>query len=238
MIVFVACLFPGNKASGQIGNPGLMYQGAFNNAMFLTTKSAIERSMKTSAARDYRKNYPSADVVGGMNFVSSAKVQDKVLKLIATIAANGDKDKAIAAAHTIRNANFMGYFDNLLRPYGLNRHNVPDVFTAFIIFSWQAINGKDVRNYREGIELFRKQMHNAMDNNRNLQELTNDQKQEISGILSYMAVFFTYACQDQAKKGDTASLTATRRNIREAVIRVSGIDLTKYTVNNNGLVEK
>lgn len=237
IIAFVVWLFIGSKVSGQIGNPGLMYQGAFNNAMFLTTKSAIERGMKTAAAPNYRKSYPSTHVAAGMNFVSSAKVQDKVLKLIATIAANGNKDKAIAAAQTIRNANFMGYFDKLLRPYGLNRHNVPDVFTAFIMLSWQAINGKDVGQYREGIELFRKQIHSAMDNNRDLQALANDQKQEISEILSYMAVFFTYACQDQAKKRDTASLTATRQNIREAVIRVSGIDLTKYAVNNNGLVE-
>ncbi|RKO73094.1 hypothetical protein D7322_03615 [Sphingobacterium puteale] len=77
-----------------------------------------------------------------------------------------------------------------------------------------------------------------MGSNSNLAKFSNDQKQEISEILSYMAIFFTYACQEQLKNGDTASLTATRQNIRQAVIRVSGIDLTKYTFNNNGLIEK
>jgi hypothetical protein len=32
-------------------------------------------------------------------------------------------------------------------------------------------------------------------------------------------------------------LNETRKNIRQAVIRVSGIDLSKYTFNNKGLIE-
>lgn len=53
-----------------------------------------------------------------------------------------------------------------------------------------------------------------------------------------MAMFFTYATKEQSKNGDTASLLTTRQNIRQAVIRVSGIDLSQYTFNNNGLIEK
>ncbi|WP_286860572.1 MULTISPECIES: hypothetical protein [Sphingobacterium] len=44
-----------------------------------------------------------------------------------------------------------------------------------------------------------------------------------------MAIFFTYAAKEQSKNGDTASLLTTRQNIRQAVIRVSGIDLSQYT---------
>lgn len=236
IIICIACLLMGNNAVGQIGNPGIMYQGAFNNAMFLTTKSAIERGMKSGQASKPGSGIPSTHTASNLNFVSSAKVHDKVLALIATIAANGDKNKVRPAAETIREANFMARFESILRPYGFNRHNVPDVFAAFIILSWQAVSGKDTGNYREGIQLFRKQIHGAMGNNSQLSEFTNDQKQEISEILSYMAMFFTYACQEQAKKGDTASLAATRQNIRQAVIRVSGIDLAKYTFSNKGLV--
>ncbi len=231
-------LFAGNKAWGQIGNPGLMYQGAFNNAMFLTTKSAIERGMKSGSGENSGKSRPSRTASSDLNFVSSAKVHDQVLELIGTIAANGNKIKAKSAAETIRNANFMAQFESILRPFGFNRYNVPDVFTAFILLSWQATSGKEIGNYRQGIELLRKQIHSAMGSNSNLAKFSNDQKQEISEILSYMAIFFTYACQEQLKNGDTASLTATRQNIRQAVIRVSGIDLTKYTFNNNGLIEK
>jgi len=233
----IICLFTG-KAIAQIGNPGIMYQGAFNNAMFLTTKSAIERGLKSSSKSNLKKGTPLVTSTSNLNFISSTKVHDKVLELIATIAANGDKHKIKSAAETIKNANFMGQFEHLLQPYGFSRHNMPDVFTAFIILSWQAINGEDVGQYREGIKVFRKQIHEAMDYNNKLSEFTNNQKQEISEILSYMAIFFTYVNQDQLKKGNTASLAATRQNIRQAVIRVSGIDLTKYTFNNKGLSEK
>lgn len=237
VIAFIACLIMGNNATAQIGSPGIMYQGAFNNAMFLTTKSAIERGMKSGTGRNRGKDKRSGTVVSDLNFVSSAKVHDSVLELIGTIAANGNKSKAKSASETIKNANFLAQFDSILRPYGFNRHNVPDVFAAFIILSWQAISGGEAGNYRKGIELCRTQMHNAMSNNNALSQFRNDQKQEISEILSYMAIFFTYACQEQFKKGDRAALVATRHNIRQAVIRVSGIDLAKYAFNNNGLVE-
>jgi hypothetical protein len=237
IIAFIVCLFAGHKVWGQIGNPGLMYQGAFNNAMFLTTKSAIEAGMKNTPGSGSGKSQRPRAAVSDLNFISSAKVHDRVLNLIATIAANGDKNKINTAANTISNANFMAEFERILKPYGLNRHNVPDVSTAFIILSWQAISGKDAGNYRQGIALFRNQINSAMRNNSSLSEFTNDQKQEISEILSYMAIFFTYACQEQLKNGNTASLNETRKNIRQAVIRVSGIDLSKYTFNNKGLIE-
>lgn len=237
LIACLCCLFPGDKVTAQIGNPGLMYQGAFNNAMFLTTKSAIERGMNSKPEnRGHVKSEQSVKTAAGMNFVSSAAVNDKVLELIASITANGDRNKAILAAKTIKNANFMGRFDAILSPYGLNRYNVPDVFTAFVLLSWQAITGNEIGNYRKGIELFRNQIHNAMGNNTKLAQLTNDQKQEIAEILSYMAMFFTYATDEQSKKGDTATMLTTKQNIRQAVIRVSGIDLTLYTFNNNGLI--
>ncbi|WP_433862765.1 DUF6683 family protein [Sphingobacterium thalpophilum] len=222
---------------GQIGNPGLMYQGAFNNAMFLTTKSAIESSVKNAPDKDINGKL-SKSAVAELTFVASSKVHEKVLDLIANIAAKGDHDRARSAVKTIGKANFMLQFDKLLLPYELNRFNVPDVFTAFIILSWQAISGKDARVYRAGVQRFRKEIHNAMRNNHLVVRFTNDQKQEIAEILSYMAIFFTVASREQSKNGDSAALNLTRQHIRQAVISVSGIDLTKCRFDDNGLTEK
>lgn len=237
-ITFLFCLFIGSKAWGQIGNPGIMYQGAFNNAMFLTTKSAIERGMKGTSdskrTQIKQSKIPNTD----LNFVTTAQVQSKVLELISTIAAKGNKDRIKPALETIKQGNFLVQFDNLIKPYGFNSHNMSDVFTAFIILSWQAIHGEDVSQYRGGIKLLRQQIHETMDNNETLLKFNNDQKQEISEILSYMAIFFTYVIQDQTKKGDFSLLKATRENIRQATIKVSGIDLTKHTFTNKGLTDR
>ncbi|WP_084240602.1 DUF6683 family protein [Pedobacter africanus] len=227
LILVVIALIAGNKTLAQIGNPGLMYQGAFNNAMFLTTKGAIERGMKSR---------PSAvnTAKSSLNFVSTPEVHNKVLELIASLAAKGDKDKIKSAAAIIEKANFLDEFDKVLKPYGFNSHNMPDVFTAFIVLSWQAVKGSDASKYPEGIQIFRKQIHSVMNGNATLSKFTNAQKQEMSETLAYMAMLFTYGNQNQIKSGNTAALAATRENIRQGVIKVSGIDLTKYTLSNEG----
>jgi hypothetical protein len=240
LVLFFVGLLINNNAAAQIGNPGLIYQGAFNNAMFLTTKGAIERGMKSSSGNTSKKGSPPVNpstanpTNSNLNFVPSTKVHDKVLNLIATLAAKGDQAKVRSTAETIDKANFLSVFDNTLRPYGFNSHNMPDIFTAFIVLSWQVVKGTDAAKYPTGIQIFRKQIHSTMSNNATLQKFTNDQKQEMSETLAYMAMIFTYANQNQMKSGNTAALAVTRENIRQGVIKVSGIDLTKYTLTNEG----
>lgn len=239
-VLFFIGLLINNNAAAQIGNPGLMYQGAFNNAMFLTTKGAIERGMKNRSVATSKNSGTDANISAvnparsNLNFVSSTKVHDKVLNLIATLAAKGDQTKVRSTAETIDKANFLSVFDNTLKPYGFNSHNMPDVFTAFIVLSWQVVKGTDAAKYPTGIQIFRNQIHSTMNNNTTLQKFTNDQKQEMSETLAYMAMIFTYANQNQMKSGNTAALAATRENVRQGVIKVSGIDLTKYTLTNEG----
>lgn len=81
-------------------------------------------------------------------------------------------------------------------------------------------------------------MNDVMSNNPAVSAFNNDQKQEIAEILSYMAIIFTYARQEQLKTNNSANWETTRENIRQGAIKVSGIDLQKYTFNNDGLIEK
>lgn len=228
------------EAIAQIGNPGIMYQGAFNNAMFLTTKSSIERGMKGNTNNKVigKKEPHTKNLAVNLNFTSSTKIQDKVLNMVASMAANGNRDKIKTTTEVIKNANFLGEFNKLLKPYGFSSHNLADVFTAFIALSWQAVNNGDVAKYPQGIQNLRKQMNDVMSNNPAVSAFNNDQKQEIAEILSYMAIIFTYARQEQLKTNNSANWATTRENIRQGAIKVSGIDLQKYTFNNDGLIEK
>lgn len=77
--------------------------------------------------------------------------------------------------------------------------------------------------------------------------MTNEKGSFFSYVLLATALFAGCKKDDDTGPGDNnrfrgqgriySSLSNTRKNIRQAVIRVSGTDLSKYTFNNNGLIE-
>ncbi|NML22587.1 hypothetical protein HHL16_17020 [Pseudoflavitalea sp. G-6-1-2] len=232
LIVISAC----SGAGAQIGNPGLMYQGAFDNAMFLTTKAAIEKSVAKNKPVAAEKKNPTTSATNNatLNFTSSPEVHKKVLQLIAGIAAKGDKAKQEKHASVLENAALLTQFDKLLADFGYNSHNLSDVFAAYTIIAWQIATGNDAAQYTQGISLFRKQMAQTMSGNKAVTALSSDQKQEMGETLAYISMIFRIAVQNQANENNAAVLNNIRNSMQSLTLRATGLDLMKYTFNNEG----
>ena len=232
-----------NKANAQYGTPFYPYQAAYNNAMFLTTKNAIEKGMHSSSSgtaskSNTRATETNAAGLADLNFTSSAQTHEKVVQAIAKTLARGDDSKINPNTDMLVKGDLLGKFDNLLRQYGFDSHNLADVFTAYIILSWQAATGGDASKYPNGIQVFRKTIHASFSNNDNTRNFTNEQKQETSETISYIATLITLGHQDLKRKGDANVLLQFHQNIRNTVMASTGIDVTKYTLTQAGFYLK
>ncbi|QEC43094.1 DUF6683 family protein [Pseudobacter ginsenosidimutans] len=233
-------LIPNTKALAQY----FPYEPAYNLAMFSVTKNVVERNIKKvygipDKSKPSAGNETTAKAASAkLNFTSSKEVHEKVLETLGRIAAKGDETKVKHHAEVLGKSSLLKDFDSLLRQYGFNSSNMADVFAAYTILSWQAITGTDAAKYKTGIEAFRQNMHSIMDNNEQLQKATNAEKQQLSETLSYLAMIFSFASQEQLKTKNEKALAVTREYIRRGVIRVSGIDLSQYELTNSGLRPK
>ncbi|MBO9631468.1 MAG: hypothetical protein J7578_00015 [Chitinophagaceae bacterium] len=220
------------------------YEPAYNLAMFSVTRNVVERNINKvyglpGKGKPASGTTPvSKAAATSLNFTSSAEVHTKVLETIASIAAKGDRTMVRHHMEVLDKSNFLQKFDTLLRDYGFNSSNMADVFAAYIVLSWQAVTGKDAASFRSGIESFRQNIHGIMDNNEQLKKTTNAEKQQTAETLSYLAMIFSYATQDQNKANNQKALAQTREYIRTGVIRISGIDLLKYELDQSGLRPK
>jgi len=226
-----------NKIVAQIGNPHLIYQAAYNNSMFLVTKGAIERGIRSRSEKSENKAVTaniSSTEMADLSFTTSSQVHSEVVQSIAKIMAQGDNAKIKAGTDLLNRGNLLGEFDKLLRQYGFNSHDLADVFSAYVILSWQATTGNDAAKNPRGIEIFRKKMQALFGNNEEIRKFTNAQKQQTAETLSYIAVLVTLANQDLTRKGDAGAISQSHQNIRQATMKITGMDITKYTLSQTG----
>ncbi|HEY0244975.1 MAG TPA: DUF6683 family protein, partial [Mucilaginibacter sp.] len=228
-----------NKTIAQVGNYGLIYQSSYNNAMFLTTKGAIERNMRhRSSEMKSSSNASSKSLSADLNFSPSDQVHTKVLQSMAKIMSNGDEAKIKPNVNLLVNANLLNKFDQLLRQYNFNSYNIADVVCAFTILSWQTATGNDAAKTPAGIVIFRKNMLATLSNNDGIRNFNNAQKQELAETISYLAVLITLANQDPATRSNASALLQLRQNAREAALKITGMDVTKYTLTQTGFIPK
>lgn len=169
-----------------------------------------------------------------LNFSSSPQVHAKVVQNFATTMSQGDASKSRAIADVLSKNNVLGGFDQLLRKYGFNSHNLGDVFTAYVVLTWEAATGGDATQYPNGIQAFRKNMQSTMAGNNNLLQLSDAQKQETAETLSYMAILANATNQELVKKGDTQTLNQVRENLRQTALQLTGVDISQLALSNAG----
>jgi hypothetical protein len=240
ILVSILLLSFHNNATAQIGNPYLIYRGAFNNAMFLNTKGAIERGMRNRDAKtsEHTVSKASPAKAADLNFTPSPAVHDRVVQSIAKLMANGDATKIASNTNILNKANLLGEFNGLLGKYGFNSHNLADVFSAYVILSWQSATGGDATKSPRGIESFRQTVQASFIANESVSTFSNAQKQEVSETIAYMAVLVTLANQEVVKRGDPAAIANSHQKMGELTLKATGIDVAKYNLTQQGLVLK
>jgi hypothetical protein len=239
LFVLTGLLASYSPVAAQVGNYGLIYQGAYNNAMFLTTKNAIKRGIRSRSADTKNSgNISATDKPAQLNFASSEQVHTKVLQGLASMMAGGDQAKVQPNINVLTNGNFLYKFDQLLKQYGFNSRNLGDVVCAFTILSWQAATGGDAARYPAGIGVFRKNMQASLVNNTGIRDFNDAQRQELGETMSYIAVLITLANQDPATKNNPQALAQLRQNARAAALKFTGMDVTQCTLSQNGFLAK
>ncbi|MBZ4190411.1 DUF6683 family protein [Niabella beijingensis] len=225
------------NSHAQIGNPGLIYQGAFNNAMFMNTQTAIRRSMQKQAASGY-KAQSNTSLNNRFSYTPSATVRQKLTRSIAESMAGTNKPAIQSNINMLTRAALLRDFENLLRQYDFNSHNLADVFAAYIIVSWETASGNDASNSRKGIEAFRKEVHQTFSATPEMAQLSNEQKQTATETLSYLAILTIMINRELATKGNSRAITQVRDNMARMTLQVTGMDVSQYLLTPKGLVKK
>ncbi len=117
MILFLA--HP--AANAQIGNPGLIYQAAYNNSWFLIAKNAITNGMNSRSKTTPSSGTSSGKMTTHLNFTPSREIHTKVVQSLAKLMSPGDNTKLPANTDLLNKADLFGEFDKLRSMRSQNR---------------------------------------------------------------------------------------------------------------------
>ena len=201
------------------------------NRSFARERAA--RGIKSNSTTSSKIAVTSKKTIVDLSFTPTIQAHDQVVTQFAKVLSNDNNAKIKPAKEGLEKANFLGMFDKSLSENNLNSHNVADVYTAYIIFSWEAVTGNDATKYKIGIAKFRDEIREKLNNSAE-SKFSNAQKQLASESLAYLAVFNYLSTQELAKKGDAVTLNQTRANIAKMTANIAGIDVSRYVLNDSG----
>ena len=127
-------------------------------------------------------------------------------------------------------------FDRLLESYGYSAQNLADIMTAYLVISWQVVNGRDY-NDKKGFDSVRKMLRGNLLSGTYLQTATDSDKQTISETFGYQAMLTmkTYRTLAAGNKKDQLDQF---KNIVYTNLKESGLDLRNVELTSNGFINK
>ncbi len=117
--------------------------------------------------------------------------------------------------------------------YGLRTDDLADVVAVYLVSSWQGMRGELNDPPLAPVRAARAQMHRVLLSNRRFTSASNATKQQLADALLLQMVVDTESVR--LAKGNPAQMARAQSSIRQNVIRVLKIDLSKMKLTNQGL---
>jgi hypothetical protein len=169
-----------------------------------------------------------------LRFHSSDDVHAQVLRNVTRFLAQGDAAKTKQTEQILARNDPLGQFDKLLKQYGYDSHDLADVFTAYLILSWEVVNGTDSRQTPQGIVATRVAMQDALAGNQSVRTLADADKQKLAETMAYLSIIAAAAQNDLVSSGDRASLAQMREGVRRTTMSIVGVDLKGIRLTDAG----
>lgn len=137
--------------------------------------------------------------------------------------------------HEFANNKLRNQFDQLLKSYGYSANDLGDAMTAYLVITWQVVNGKEYNN-RNGFNAVRKMIKDVLLSSPELAQATNAQKQTVAETYAYQSMIAMSTYQDLKAKKDHQGMETFRNEVYHQS-KNSGFDLKTVVLNEKGFVK-
>ena len=234
--VFVLFLAGAAQAQYDAGATVGMGQGmVLNNAVIGSNVmgDVILKQGRQSAHRGSAPAQASAANLAALQFQSSPAVSQSVLDRIARQFGGRQPDSYRQA---LVREGMLAKFDALLTQYGYSSHDVADAFTAYLVLSWEVVNGGgSIGPNRAGIDAVRRNMRQALARNPRFVAMPDAQKQEMAETFGYLAMIAASTRNEFQRKGDQMSLARLQEGVNHTAQKM-GVDLRTIKLTSQGFV--
>jgi hypothetical protein len=214
-------------ASGYLA-PALM--ASFSGPMGMQGLDGLQDRLPTGAPRG-----PNAGPGSGSSvFKRSPEVHQTVVHAMADDLAQGNAAQRERLVQSLSQDDAIGRFDGLVRTFGLNGSDLADVYTIYLVMSWELINNGDARENTAGIRALNTQVHRAFAQNPRLQTLADAQKQHIAETMVYLAMIAVASRSTLQHSGNAAGLAELRERVRSTALKLTQVDLKGVRFDSTG----
>lgn len=166
---------------------------------------------------------PKAD----LSYTPSVAVQQEVIKAVADEMGNGDTARARIIYEGLKRSNAINSFSILLKNYNFDALNLADVFSAYILLSWEMVTDKDASRFKKGISIYQDIMHREMQKSEKIATWDNAKKQQVAQRMILLA----FMAQEAIKGGRDASIIT---GVQNKVKLICGVDVALYDLSDKG----
>lgn len=225
------CLLPSVSAGAQ-AVPSPM---SFLTNSYVGANGALMSSMLSNWNSSTDDEAPGT--LASLTFTSSPEITRAINTLFIDSLSKNYPEQSAQVKKIFQSGSLLTLFDNLLQKFNFSPNNLGDVFTAFIILSWEVVNNGDATQYPKGIVATRERVTAALARNKRIKALDNESKQKMAEAFADLAMLNTLARKELIREKDTARLWRLEKTVQKTVDGM-GLDLSKLQLTNQGFVKK
>lgn len=170
-----------------------------------------------------------------LTYVGDAGVHRQVQADIVNFLAHGDASKRDEAKRVVEQGELLETFDRLMSRPAFDRRNLGDVFAAYLVMSWEVVNGADAHAQPAGVDAVRAKSSAALARDGRVRAMSDADKQRLAETLAYLAMIAVTAQRDLRRSGNTAALEQLRAGVRLSTRKMIGVDVKGLRLTENGL---
>ncbi|AJX90473.1 DUF6683 family protein [Burkholderia pseudomallei] len=211
---------------GMIANNGVIGNLAIGSQV-------LERDARGDADRARAASPRTAPAA--LTYVGDAGVHRQVQADIVNFLAHGDASKRDEAKRVVEQGELLETFDRLMSRPVFDRRNLGDVFAAYLVMSWEVVNGADAHAQPAGVDAVRAKSSAALARDGRVRAMSDADKQRLAETLAYLAMIAVTAQRDLRRSGNTAALEQLRAGVRLSTRKMIGVDVKGLRLTENGL---
>ncbi len=179
-----------------------------------------------------------AAAVAQLSYRPDTGVHERVVARLTGFFTQGDAARRPLIAHRLDQADPLGQFDALLRQQGYDSRNLADVFTAYLVLSWEVVNAADAMQAADGVQAVRDAVRQAFAANARMRALPDADKQTVAETLGYLAMVAVAAQRELAQAGNPVALAELREGVRKTARNLAGVDLGGVLLDDSGFTPR
>ncbi|AOJ71648.1 MULTISPECIES: DUF6683 family protein [Burkholderia] len=170
-----------------------------------------------------------------LTFAETAAVHRQVQADIVNFLAHGDASRRDEAKRVVEQGELLEAFERVASRRAFDRRNLGDVFAAYVVMSWEVVNGEDARGRQAGVDALRAKSSATLVRDDRIRAMSDADKQRLAETLAYLAMIAVTAQNDLRRSGNAPALEQLRDGVRQSTRKMIGIDVKGLRLTENGL---